>query len=273
MIAAQSGGSRRACCAPAGACGTWSRRPHGMQIEIDGTDSGATRVPSCWHAARTTACSGASASVCRRCRSTPRSSRLPARRGGDVEVYFGSDTAPGGFAWTVPVVRPSGPFVRVGPDVRRRRVESSSVSSSTALGPSWGIVPELDRARAVAFCPCPALPRTYASRLLAVGDAAGLVKPTTGGGIYYSLVSAALAARDAHFGAARPIGSMPNALAVYQRRWRERLGPGVPGATCAAHAGPTDVRHGDRLAVRPRADRRRHADRPAERRSSIAIGT
>src|SRR5262245_41365674 len=39
---------------------------------------------------------------------------LPAQRSGDVEVYFGSDTAPGGFAWTVPVARPSGPYVRVG---------------------------------------------------------------------------------------------------------------------------------------------------------------
>src|SRR5262245_4424339 len=34
---------------------------------------------------------------------------LPAQRGGDVEVYFGSDWAPGGFAWTVPVTRPTGP--------------------------------------------------------------------------------------------------------------------------------------------------------------------
>ena len=30
--------------------------------------------------------------------------------------------------------------------------------------------------------------------MLALGDAAGLVKPTTGGGIYYSLISAGLAA-------------------------------------------------------------------------------
>ena len=36
--------------------------------------------------------------------------------------------------------------------------------------------------------------RTYAARVLAVGDAAGLVKATTGGGIYYSLVSARIAA-------------------------------------------------------------------------------
>ena len=36
--------------------------------------------------------------------------------------------------------------------------------------------------------------RTAADRVLVVGDAAGLVKPTTGGGIYYALTSASIAA-------------------------------------------------------------------------------
>ncbi len=38
--------------------------------------------------------------------------------------------------------------------------------------------------------------RTWTDRMLAVGDAAGLVKPTTGGGIYYSLLTGHLAAGD-----------------------------------------------------------------------------
>jgi len=64
--------------------------------------------------------------------------------------------------------------------------------------------------------------RTYAPRILAVGDAAGLAKPTTGGGIYYSLLSAGLAAEvlvpalaDGDLSARR--------LADYQRRWKARL--------------------------------------------------
>ena len=36
--------------------------------------------------------------------------------------------------------------------------------------------------------------KTFADRVVAVGDAAGLVKPTTGGGIHYSLLSGSLAA-------------------------------------------------------------------------------
>jgi flavin-dependent dehydrogenase len=66
--------------------------------------------------------------------------------------------------------------------------------------------------------------RTYAARVLAVGDAAGLVKATTGGGIYYSLVSAAIAA-DVLAGALAADRLGARDLAPYQRAWRKRLGP------------------------------------------------
>lgn len=147
---------------------------------------------------------------------------LPALRGGDVEVHFGTDTAPGGFAWAVPVTRPSGSFVRVGlmcegdPSLFFRQFV-------TRVAPAWGIPPELAGEPRRRFLPLSTLPRTYASRLLVVGDAAGLVKPTTGGGIYYSLVSAGLAAEtltDA-LGSDRLEAAD---LAVYQKRWRQRLG-------------------------------------------------
>jgi len=66
--------------------------------------------------------------------------------------------------------------------------------------------------------------RTYADRVMAIGDAAGLVKPTTGGGIYYSIVSAQLAADvldDAlHAG---QLGA--KALSAYEVSWRKRLMP------------------------------------------------
>jgi flavin-dependent dehydrogenase len=39
---------------------------------------------------------------------------LPARTAGDVEIHFGRAIAPGGFAWAVPVQRPTGVFARVG---------------------------------------------------------------------------------------------------------------------------------------------------------------
>jgi flavin-dependent dehydrogenase len=71
--------------------------------------------------------------------------------------------------------------------------------------------------------PLTAIPRTYADRLLVVGDAAGLVKPTTGGGIYYSLLSARLAT-DVLAAALERDDLSKSALAEYERRWRARLG-------------------------------------------------
>jgi geranylgeranyl reductase family protein len=148
---------------------------------------------------------------------------VPARRGGNVEVYFGRGWAPRGFAWMVPVSRPTGPFVRVG-----LMCEGDAAvffrQFVNRIGPSWGIPSELVGEPRRRLLPLSTLSRTFASRLLVVGDAAGLVKPTTGGGIYYSLVSAALAA-ETLIPALRNnrLGEEP--LSAYQQRWRQRLGP------------------------------------------------
>jgi flavin-dependent dehydrogenase len=64
--------------------------------------------------------------------------------------------------------------------------------------------------------------KTYATRLVAVGDAAGLVKATTGGGIYYSLLSGGLAA-EVLAGALRAHDLSERALATYEERWRASL--------------------------------------------------
>jgi digeranylgeranylglycerophospholipid reductase len=65
--------------------------------------------------------------------------------------------------------------------------------------------------------------KTYGPRLLAVGDAAGLVKPTTGGGIYYSLISGQFAAETLDE-ALKTDDLRESRLKQYETRWRERLG-------------------------------------------------
>ena len=66
--------------------------------------------------------------------------------------------------------------------------------------------------------------RTYADRVVAVGDAAGLVKPTTGGGIYYSLLSGLLCRRSAVVCAApRPHRAARSSR--YETLWQARIGP------------------------------------------------
>jgi flavin-dependent dehydrogenase len=55
-----------------------------------------------------------------------------------------------------------------------------------------------------------------------VGDAAGLAKPTTGGGIYYSILSASMAAEVGSRALSRNRLD-EGSLAPYEARWRARL--------------------------------------------------
>jgi flavin-dependent dehydrogenase len=59
--------------------------------------------------------------------------------------------------------------------------------------------------------------------MIAVGDAAGQVKPTSGGGIYYGLLSAEIAADTLHQALADGDVSARR-LARYEREWRKKLG-------------------------------------------------
>ncbi len=146
---------------------------------------------------------------------------LPASRGGDVEVFFGSQIAPAGFAWAVPVQRGEEHHVRVGlmcdgdagyyfSRLLERVREAFGITVAEGVQPRRRLLP------------LAAIRRTYADRIVAVGDAAGLVKPTTGGGIYYSLLSADLAAGSLHD--ALVSGDVSEArLSGYETAWRERL--------------------------------------------------
>ena len=71
--------------------------------------------------------------------------------------------------------------------------------------------------------PLKPLPRTYDNRLVVVGTAAGQVKPTTGGGIYFGLLCADIAANHLHRALVTNDLSAKN-LSGYQRRWKRKLG-------------------------------------------------
>src|SRR6185295_9497866 len=145
---------------------------------------------------------------------------LPASRVADVELHFGQHVAPGGFAWSVPVVRPDGPYVRVGV-MASRDVLGCYERMLERVGRRCGVA-HVDLPPRQKIMPLGAIDRTFGDRLLAIGDAAGLVKPTTGGGIYYSIVSAALAA-DVAIPALRRDALDAAALSEYERAWKDRL--------------------------------------------------
>src|SRR5260370_25311754 len=73
--------------------------------------------------------------------------------------------------------------------------------------------------------------RSYGHRVLTIGDAAGLTKPTTGGGIFYSLLSGLLAA-ETLTAALRRNQVASNDLRGYEVRWRARLGPHLRISSC-----------------------------------------
>jgi digeranylgeranylglycerophospholipid reductase len=139
------------------------------------------------------------------------------------EMFFGRDVAPGFFAWLMPL---GGSRARVGlcvdPRVSRRapvwylrrllethpalrpRIRTAEVAHTVA-----GRIP-LITGRGPASAP----------GMIVVGDAAGQVKATSGGGIYYAMIAGQIAGEEA----VRCVAGDRSAMASYERRWRRRLG-------------------------------------------------
>ncbi len=150
----------------------------------------------------------------------------------EVDLYFGSKLAPGGFAWVVPVLRSGETYARVG------------LMCDTAAGTffqrfirhiagRWGIsraaVPPRRK-----ILPLSPIRKTYSNRLLVVGDAAGLVKPITGGGIYFSLVSGKIAA-EVLLDAYKRNAYSEHELQPYERLWRSQLGSEIEAQLALRH--------------------------------------
>jgi flavin-dependent dehydrogenase len=146
---------------------------------------------------------------------------LPADRLGDVEIHFGSEIAPKGFAWAVPVRRSYGTFARIG--VMAEGDASAHFSKMLErVRERWSVAMPDTLAPRRRMLPLASVKRSYAERVLAVGDAAGLVKPTTGGGIYYSVVSGEIAAEV--LGGRLAVNDLSvHAMREYEQRWRGRF--------------------------------------------------
>lgn len=144
---------------------------------------------------------------------------------GGVEVHLGRDVAPAGFAWLVPFQRDGRPHTRLGLMCESRALARFR-EFATRMRIRFGVVTDGWPAPRLKILPLGPVSRTYAARLLAVGDAAGLVKPTTGGGIYYSLISGQIAA-DTLDEALREDDLQEARLRRYETGWRQRLGADI----------------------------------------------
>jgi len=128
------------------------------------------------------------------------------------------DMAPGAFAWLVPAgsgrVRVGVLCSRSATSLARRFLERPGVRER---------VPHLPDVIVQRPVPVSTPRTTYADRVVVVGDAAGQVKPTTGGGLYFG-ACAATAAADA-VGRALAAGDLSaHALSAYERDWRTAFG-------------------------------------------------
>ncbi|MBI3811382.1 MAG: NAD(P)/FAD-dependent oxidoreductase [Nitrospirae bacterium] len=145
---------------------------------------------------------------------------VPFRDRDHAGIYLGSRFAPNGFGWSVPI---GSGLARIGvvtdrqsPRYLRRILNRPDIRSHRAADENGSVQ--------IRACPIPVgtLNETVSDRLMVVGEAAGQVKTTTQGGIYYGLLCAETAAEVAA-GAFRAGDLSRAALAPYDMRWRAKL--------------------------------------------------
>ncbi len=135
-----------------------------------------------------------------------------------VEVYTGQNIAPGYFAWLVPT---SEGKALAGLLAYRRPAEylKQFMAQLRTMGKIVSSkVPIISGA-----VPVRAIPQSYSGRILVAGTTAGMVKPTTGGGIYYGLLSADTAV-DIIQQAFAVSDFRKSRFATYQHEWKKALG-------------------------------------------------
>ncbi len=136
----------------------------------------------------------------------------------ETEIYLMQHVERGAFAWLVPT---DDGYARVG-----------ALSCDGAGPPFLGLLdrPDVKRrlrrhATEVARRPIPVapLPRGYDDGVVVVGDALGVAKPTTGGGLYFGALTA-LSAVDALVRGFEQGDLSASALASHDRTWMYQLG-------------------------------------------------
>ena len=137
-------------------------------------------------------------------------------RADQVEVFVGSNVAPDGFAWAVPAERG---MLRVG---LLAPLETDVNTLLARFLADW--FPGVVHAHTGGLIPIGLPSRTYGNGVLIVGDAAGQVKPLSGGGLYPGGVCARIAGR---IGGQAALTGLTDAahLQLYENQWRAELEP------------------------------------------------
>jgi digeranylgeranylglycerophospholipid reductase len=135
----------------------------------------------------------------------------------EVEIYLGKDIAPGFFGWLVPCGESTalaGLMAKEDADGRLDRFLSLLKDEKKIA-----FVKGKPLYRGITLMP----PRaTYKHNVLLAGDAAGQVKPLTGGGGYFGLLCADMAAEALHASMEAGDFSVPR-LSAYEKEWKRLL--------------------------------------------------
>ncbi len=193
---------------------------HTVTVEAVGGDAG----PARYSARIAVIASGVDYTLHRKCGlATPREFlrgaqvEVPGEGPGETTIFVGKNVAPGGFAWLVPAAEGR---TRVGllsgVEPRPRLEGFLNKCRAHGLGEA-GEIPIRTRPIAQGL-----VPTAVGERILSVGEAAGQIKTTTGGGISYGLLCADLAAEAIRgcfsrgtYGAA--------ALSIYDDLWHQAI--------------------------------------------------
>ena len=135
----------------------------------------------------------------------------------EIEVYLGEEIAPKSFAWVVPL---GNGVAKIGLTTKRQSTTHliHLLKNSLLKG---RFRKQLTKA-GFRFVPYGMAVKSVNDRILAVGDAAGQVKTTTGGGVYYGLLCSEIAADTIMQGFSENDLSA-KMLKKYEKRWQKTL--------------------------------------------------
>ncbi len=138
-----------------------------------------------------------------------------------VEMFYGRQFAPGFFSWLIPL---GDGRARVGLAARdRAKIRLRAALSHHPIMRERMRGGKIERGMGGVVLIGRPLRRTYSNRALLVGDAAGMVKATTGGGVILGGVISKIAGRVVSR-AINEKNTSSEFLKQYQREWRARFG-------------------------------------------------
>jgi digeranylgeranylglycerophospholipid reductase len=135
-----------------------------------------------------------------------------ARRYDHVEVFFGRDIAPGFFGWIIPVSK------------NRARIGLATARGEDLLDFFEKLMREIGKETPDDFrtgvIPIGVPDNSCEDGVLTVGDAAGQVKPTSGGGLYPLSITSRIAGEIA----LKAVNGLDNPAKLYYEKWMDEIG-------------------------------------------------